>query len=164
MTPEQARTLGAMSRKNKTITADELRFAHIASSVRSAGVLQMKGFCHHGSVSTYQHSIRVAWCAYRINRKLHLGGDEAALVRAGFLHDYFGYDWHHTSNNKHAINHPQIAEGRARREFGLTPKEQNIILAHMWPLPPNRVPKCREAWLICLADKLCALEETLFMR
>ena len=150
--------------KNKRIDADVAAFARVISSVRSVGMLEMKTFCHHGSVSTYQHSMRVAWCAYRMNRRFHLGASEKELVKAGILHDYFGYDWHHTSNNKHAVNHPVIAEGRARREFGLTPKEQNIILAHMWPLPPTRIPKCREAWIICLADKICALEETLFMR
>lgn len=146
------------------LTAEHVRFAQLVGKLRSEGVLQMKTFCHHGSVSTYQHCMRVAWQSFRMNRALHLGADEPSLVRAALLHDYFGYDWHNTSNNKHAVNHPCLAEERAHAEFELSDKERNAIAAHMWPLPPTRVPASREAWIICMADKLCALQETLFMR
>ena len=43
--------------------------------------------------------------------------------------------------------------------FKLTIREENIILRHMFPL--NVVPPmCKEAWLVCLADKICASKET----
>ena len=144
--------------------ADIVFTAHVLSSIKSSGVLEMKGFCHHGRVSTYKHCMRVALCAKRLNSTFHLKASENELVRAGILHDYFGYDWHNTTNKKHATNHPVIACKRACKEFALTEKEQNCILSHMWPLPPTRIPRCREAWIICIADKICALEETLFMR
>lgn len=146
------------------LTAEHACFARMVGKLRSNGVLAMKGYCHHGSVSTYQHCMRVAWHSFKMNRRLHLGADEEALVRAAMLHDYFGYDWHNTSNNKHAVNHPCLAEDRAHAEFCLSDKERNAIAAHMWPLPPTRVPKSREAWIICISDKICALRETLFMR
>jgi signal peptidase II len=38
-------------------------------------------------------------------------------------------------------------------------KEKNIIARHMFPLIPVP-PQCREAWIVCLADKWCALGET----
>ena len=41
---------------------------------------------------------------------------------------------------------------------GLTAREKNCILAHMWPLS-RRAPRSREAAAVCLADKLCATAE-----
>ena len=39
-------------------------------------------------------------------------------------------------------------------------KEQNIIISHMWPLA-RRMPRCPEAAVVNLADKLCATAEVL---
>ena len=36
---------------------------------------------------------------------------------------------------------------------------KEIFSKHMFPLTPLP-PTCREAWLVCLADKLCAAGET----
>ena len=43
---------------------------------------------------------------------------------------------------------------------GLSSKEENCILAHMWPLSV-RMPHSREAAAVCLADKLCSVAEVL---
>ena len=48
--------------------------------------------------------------------------------------------------------------------FGITKKEQNIIASHMWPLTFRHVPTCREAIIVCLADKYCAVVESMFQR
>lgn len=37
--------------------------------------------------------------------------------------------------------------------------EREIIKKHMFPLTPIP-PTCREACLVCLADKICAAKET----
>ena len=34
----------------------------------------------------------------------------------------------------------------------------------MWPLTLRHVPKCREAIIVCLADKYCAIVESMFQR
>ena len=52
------------------------------------------------------------------------------------------------------------ARNAAQLEGGLSPREANAILAHMWPLSP-RMPRSREAAAVCLADKLCAAAEVL---
>ena len=38
--------------------------------------------------------------------------------------------------------------------YNISEKEWNAILTHMFPLGP--VPKNREAWIITMADKICA--------
>ena len=43
---------------------------------------------------------------------------------------------------------------------GLSSKEENIILSHMWPLARRR-PRSAEAAVVNLADKLCATAEVL---
>ena len=48
--------------------------------------------------------------------------------------------------------------------FGITKKEQSIISSHMWPLTFRHVPTCREAIIVCLADKYCAVVESMFRR
>ena len=136
----------------------------LSASCTHKGAREMKRFCQHGTVSTYQHCVSVAWLSFTLNDAFNMGSDEKSLVRAAFLHDYYGYYWHRTTNKAHVMNHPVIAEQRAARDFPLTDKERNIIRSHMWPLPPTRVPACREAWLVCISDKACALYETLFCR
>ena len=135
------------------------------SELCEKGQLELMGqFVQHGSVSTLAHVVRVAQTSLKMAGALKLNVSEQELVRGALLHDYYLYDWHTTSNKGHAVNHPLIAARNAQHDYGLTPKERNIIEAHMWPLPPNRVPKSKEAWLVCAADKWCSLGETLFKR
>ena len=46
----------------------------------------------------------------------------------------------------------------AREDLELTPKEENIILRHMFPLTPIP-PYYLESWIVCIADKFCAINE-----
>lgn len=129
-----------------------------------ARVSQMGFFRQHGSVTTLSHAIRVARASLRLARVLRLSVNERELVRGAMLHDYYLYDWHEPGHAGHATRHPLRAEGNALRDFDLSARERNIIVAHMWPFPPTRMPTCREAWLVCIADKYCSLVETLFLR
>jgi hypothetical protein len=60
----------------------------------------------------------------------------------------------------------QFAQGRkhASEVFHVGKKEQDIIRTHMWPLTLHTVPRSREAVIVCMADKWCSLQETIFMR
>ena len=138
--------------------------AQIAEMENAARVPVMRECIQHGQVTTWQHCVRVARAAVSLGEALHLRVSQKELVRAALLHDYFLYDWHEPGHTKHATMHPVFALRNAREDFDLTPLEENAIAAHMWPLPPGRVPASREAWLICAADKWCSLGETLFMR
>ena len=46
----------------------------------------------------------------------------------------------------------------------MTRKDQSIISSHLRPLTFRHVPTCREAVIVCLADKYCAVVESMFRR
>ena len=77
----------------------------------------------------------------------------------GLLHDLYLYDPRTLPSYRQCFAHPvAAAENAAALCGGLTAREKNCILAHMWPLS-RRAPRSREAAAVCLADKLCATAE-----
>ena len=125
-------------------------------------VQKMKCYIQHGNVSTYEHCENVAELSYRLNRRFHLHADEKALLTGAMLHDFYLYDWHEhdRSHALHGFRHPERAVRNAVHYFHIGAKEQQIIRSHMWPLTLTCFPACREAWIVCLADKCCAVAET----
>ena len=123
-----------------------------------------KSYIQHGSTSVYEHSVKVAYTSVYFARRFRLNIDEKSLIRGALLHDYFLYDWHENdpSHRLHGFTHPKRALINATADWNLSDRTQNIILRHMFPLTPVP-PACREAWLVCLADKVCALAETFHM-
>ena len=123
--------------------------------------MRMRDYIQHGTITTHEHCMDVARCAFKLNRRLHLHADEQALVEAGYLHDYYLYDIkaEGLSPYRHGTSHPGKAAENAGRDFGLTPNEINIIRGHMWPLTLAHPPKSREAILVSLADKEVATVE-----
>ncbi len=119
-------------------------------------------FIQHGSTTVYQHSLRVARVACKFAAALSLTVDRDALIRGALLHDYSLYDWHEAdpSHRLHGFRHPSRALQNAREDFELTATEEDIIAHHMFPLVPIP-PHTREGWIVMLADKVCALEETI---
>ena len=125
-------------------------------------------FVQHGDVSVYEHVVAVAVESCRMADALARHGiavDRPSLVRGALLHDYFLYDWHDPdpSHRLHGFRHPFFALRNAEDDFTLDERERNIIARHMFPLVPVP-PTCREAWIVCGADKLVALRETLDSR
>ncbi len=123
---------------------------------------QMKQYIQHGRISTYDHVISVVRLSLYLNHRFHLGAPDPDLVRGAFLHDFFLYDWHEKAHlgRLHGLRHPKIALKNASQLYDLTPIECNIIESHMWPLTLFTFPKCRAAFIICLADKICSTYET----
>ena len=138
----------------------------LAELKRNPDVLRMKEYIQHGSVSTFDHCASVAEASRRINRILHLHADEYSLVRGAMLHDFYLYDWHERDGTHrwHGFHHADRAADNARRLLSATDKEYDIIRSHMWPLTLRSVPRSREAWIVCWADKWCSLMETLLRR
>ena len=133
---------------------------------------EMRHYIQHGRISTLEHCISVAKASLWLSRHLHMRVDEKALLTGALLHDFYLYDWHNKGTfhglrrlfEMHGFSHPGCACINAERVFGITKKEQSIISSHMWPLTFRHVPTCREAIIVCLADKYCAVVESMFRR
>lgn len=128
---------------------------------KSGRISYTKKYSQHGDCSVFEHCANVAYVSCRLFRKMGIEADWKELITGALLHDYFLYDWHKRENchPAHAVYHPTLALHNARKDYSLTPKEEDIIIHHMFPLTVLP-PKSKEAWMVCLADKLCALTET----
>ncbi len=123
---------------------------------------ETRGFIQHGDVSVFVHCVCVAYMSCCIMRFFNIKANIGALILGALLHDYFLYDWHdgELCRKIHGFTHPFKACENAKADMELSPLEENIIKRHMFPLVPIP-PRYREAWIVCLADKICATEETL---
>lgn len=125
---------------------------------------ETKNYIQHDSITVYAHCVNVARMSVRIAKWLPIQVNMDALVIGALLHDYFLYDWHDGKGRHfHGFTHPECAFRNAEKDYTLSPRVKNIIIRHMFPLtlvPPT----CTEAWIVCIADKICAIEETLFRR
>lgn len=142
--------------------AERERFSRLIESVASSPEAQkMREFMQHGTTSTFDHCESVALLSFWLNRRLRLRAKEHELIRAAFLHDFYLYDWHipDESRRLHGFSHPHTAAENAKRVFGISGSEADAIESHMWPLTITKVPRRREGWIICLADKICAIRE-----
>lgn len=153
--------------RNPKLTPEERQLLRtlIADLDRTGRLALARAAIQHGSTTVFAHCVKVACFSLFLANKLHLSVDTYALLRGALLHDYFLYDWHEKSANHrfHGFTHPATALKNAQEDFMLTPVEKDIIARHMFPLCPIP-PRCREAWLVCVADKYCALLETLSPR
>lgn len=149
--------------------SEEKAFRALSESIISHPDYQsMKKLRAHGRLTVFDHSISVARCALAMNRRLKLKADEQQLITGALLHDFYLYDWHDARIDvplfkMHGYTHPFTACRNASERFELTSTEKNIIQSHMWPLTLRTLPHSREAWLVCLCDKIIATEE-LFKR
>ena len=133
----------------------------IADLDRAGRLALARAAIQHGSTTVFAHCVKVACFSLFLANKLRISVDTHALLRGALLHDYFLYDWHekNAGHRFHGFTHPATALKNAQEDFMLTPVEKDIIARHMFPLCPIP-PRCREAWLVCAADKYCALLET----
>ncbi|WP_077597468.1 HD domain-containing protein [Olsenella urininfantis] len=144
------------------VRAHELVRLHCSDILSSAGMEVERRCIQHGTTSVFAHSMAVTMACVALAQALRVAVDERALVRGALLHDYFLYDWHESdpSHRLHGFTHPGRACANAIRDFGIGPVEQHMVRHHMFPLTPIP-PRCREAVILCLADKYVATKETM---
>ena len=149
-----------LMQKSESCAADAA--AYLQPVLESGAADGMKEYIQHGGVSTYTHCMNVAKCSLYLARKWKWRVDERRLVLGAFLHDFYLYDWHvHRRRGRlHGFCHTALAAKNARKVFGVDDKVYSIIRTHMFPLTLFWLPRSREGWLVCLADKYCALRET----
>lgn len=119
--------------------------------------LSLSGYKHHYWTNRLMHSVNVSYLSWKIAKIF--GCDEKAAARAGLLHDFCPYDFHKgtPTGEKQAFYHPKEAARNSGEVFDITEEERQAILTHMFPLGP--MPRNREAWIITLSDKICAVFE-----
>lgn len=125
---------------------------------------EMKRYIQHGKISTYDHCRNVVEFSCRMDKALHLHADRGTLAKGAMLHDLFLYDWHDGSHRLHGFTHAEEAARNAERLFGVDQATRHVISSHMWPLNLTHIPKSKEAWIVCCADKMVSLYETVFRR
>lgn len=126
-------------------------------------VLKMKNYKQHYDTSCFDHCMNVAYYTYHFCKIFNMHYYQA--TRAAMLHDLFLYDWRKKQNGRkglHGFTHPQTALDNASKEFSLTMIEKDIIFKHMWPLTFFRIPKYKESFVVCMIDKYCAIEESIY--
>ena len=136
------------------------------SSVRK----ELSKYLQHGDTTILKHCINVAYFSFIISnmlqKKFNIKFNYEDLIVSAFLHDFFMYDWHEKSSTHrlHGFSHPKIASKNAEKLCKIDIKKQAIIETHMWPLTITKIPKSREAFLVCLTDKYAAILETFKIR
>ena len=145
-----------MSRYKKEIVK------HLSALMQEGPIEENKNYIQHGDVTVFDHCIAVAEYSCRMAEFLHLSVNRKAMIRGALLHDYFLYDWHNPDNGHrlHGFSHPYTSLKNAKRDYSITKREADIIVKHMFPLTIVP-PQTKEAWIVCLADKICAGEETI---
>lgn len=124
----------------------------------SSRMILEKSFIQHGNTSVFSHSVMVTKMCLKIVDKFKIDVSISSLVRGALLHDYFLYDWHTSSNHFHGFTHGKTAMNNAIKDFNVNEVEKNMILCHMFPLT-LRIPKYKESFILCIADKICAIKE-----
>ena len=141
---------------------DEKRFFRTLRELeRNPQVRLLKKHRQHKGTTTFRHCRSVAVESFRLAQKFGWKVDEDALARGAMLHDYHLYTRQKQKINalRHLLSHPKWARGNAEKVFDLSRKEKNIIESHMWPLTFFKLPRSKEAFIVTLADKRCALRE-----
>lgn len=137
-------------------------FEMVGPIIENEKVKRMQKYIQHGHTSCYEHCIAVAYVSFVIAKKMRIRCDYNSLLRGALLHDYFLYDWHvpDKTHKWHGFHHAAKALVNAKRDFELTKIESDIILKHMFPLN-IKLPRYRESYIVCLADKICSSYETI---
>ena len=155
-----------MKSKEKKVLDEELFRQEMERMLASEEIQQMEAFHQHNGNNTLQHVRNVACRSFQLAQKFGWDIDVKSLVRGAMLHDFYLYSVKDqvVGAYDHGIHHPVKALKNARERWDLSPKEENIIRSHMWPLTFLHPPLSREALLVSLADKDCAMKEMLFRR
>lgn len=114
--------------------------------------------CKHHGLTRYEHSLRVSYYSYLVTKKLKLNYIDTA--RGGLLHDFFITDELGQKEQKLSVFvHPYKALTNSNNYFELTELEKDIIINHMFPTLPHKIPKYLESWIVSLVDKIVAIYE-----
>ena len=123
-------------------------------------------YFQHGTTTVLKHCRNVAYysllLAKKLNEKFNISFNYNNLIIGAFLHDLFLYDWHEKdkSHRLHEYRHPLTSSINAKKMCNVNEDVEKIIKTHMWPLTLRKIPLSKEAFIVCLVDKILAIRET----
>jgi uncharacterized protein len=140
------------------ILSDQEYYELIKEIVNHPEFEKRKEFLHHEGESVYDHVLEVSYYSYLFCKKKNLDYKSAAI--GGILHDFYPQPWQNVKKTKkkffemHGFVHAKEALENSKKIFPqyITPKVENIILRHMFPLNITP-PKYKEAWVVTMVDK-----------
>ncbi len=146
--------------KKYNLTKNQKVLTEIKKIIFNPEYQKLKNYKHHKNISTYVHSIRVAYLSYCFYKTFKLKINETELIKSALLHDLYFYDWHDKSNNIHfhGLKHPKTAVKNAKKIFNITNREIKHIKYHMFPLT-LLPPITKEGWIIWICDKLATIKD-----
>ena len=122
-----------------------------------------KSYTHHGNISVYEHSLKVAYLSYKISKKLKLDYKKASI--GAILHDMYLEPWQEKPSikpfyKKHGFTHAKEALKNSKKLFPeyINKKTEDIISKHMFPLN-IRPPKYLESWIVTISDKIVSTND-----
>lgn len=126
---------------------------------------------HHKTTTVGDHSFYVACASLCICNFLgHIGinTNKKDMINAALCHDLgiLGRSEKFSSSMQMMKEHPKDSVPIAREILGEDDNKrvEDIISHHMWPATPLSFPRSREAYVITVADKYCAVMERLFKK
>ena len=134
----------------------DIEYFNIVDDILDNDKFKKTNYCKHHGLTRMEHSIKVSYYSYKISKKLKL--DYKATARAGLLHDFF-INEDIEQKNISAFIHPYKSLDNSKQYFYLSEKEEDIIISHMFPILPHKIPKYLESWLVSLTDKIVATYE-----
>ncbi len=145
---------------------DFLKFVEYGKDILNHPVyLRQKQFIQHGNITLFEHSVSVAFLAFKLSETLSLNTKN--VVRGALLHDFFLYDWHKegkrmkkTLFKKHGFKHASYALENANFYFQLNAMEKDIISKHMFPLN-IKPPIYLESWIVNFSDDVITYKESM---
>lgn len=133
-------------------------FTNIVSDILENDKFLAIDECKHHGITRLQHSVRVSYYSYLVSKKLHL--NYIATARGGLLHDFFVQEDLTPKKQKlSVVFHPYEALNNSCNTFEVSDMEKDIIINHMFPTLPHKVPKYLESWLVSSVDKVVAIYE-----
>lgn len=130
----------------------------VGSILNDPQVQRLSEFHQHTEATTrYDHCVLVAYLSFLMCRRLGL--DYQAAARGGMLHDLYHECWPGSEDGALSRwrTHPAAALENARC-FGLSLREEDIIVKHMFPVT-LALPRYKESYIVSLADKMAAVME-----
>ena len=137
---------------------NDKEYLNIVSDILENEKFKKTKECRHHGLTRYEHSLKVSYYSYILAKKHNL--DYISVARAGLLHDFFIND--DLSPRKQKVSmfvHPYKSLENANKYFELNKKEKNIIISHMFPTLPHKIPTSKESILVSAVDKVVATKE-----